>query len=285
MKRLNIVLTQCVAMHPSRLYDDLYDLTDFHIYFIARRPMLYIKDAFAEDNNIILVLYGNSVEEKTIKMHFPQTKGIKDFSYSFKDATHATILANYTAQDLDGNPIKCENVEYSGIECAKKFEEEQEYEVLYIGKSYGKKGNRNAKTRLLSHATLEKIALENINGYLELFLFNVEPVAATGCFGLNGFLAVDDVEERLVPGCISLSEAVLINKFKPKYNDMFKDGVVPSKTHDSYKSIMDENYDSIEIGVAAYGSSYNYELNTEAFTWKIEHGVSNKLNISPRPME
>lgn len=109
------------------------------------------------------------------------------------------------------------------------------FEVKYIGQSYGKDGSRNAIDRLLKHETLQKISLQGIpDGYhLSLLLIQIQPnnqlFTLINPFAQND----DDAKSRIRSGVdklfdtteqerISLYEASLIRYFSPQYNKEFK---------------------------------------------------------------
>lgn len=109
------------------------------------------------------------------------------------------------------------------------------FEVKYIGQSYGKGGSRNAINRLLKHETLQKISLQGVpNGYhLSLLLIQIQ--SNNQLFTLiNPFAQNDDnAKSRIQSGVdklfntseqerISLYEASLIRYFSPQYNKEFK---------------------------------------------------------------
>lgn len=109
------------------------------------------------------------------------------------------------------------------------------FEVKYIGQSYGNDGSRNAIDRLLKHETLQRISLQGIPDgyYLSLLLIQIQPNNQLITL-FNPFAQNDgDSKSRILSGvdklfntteqeCISLYEASLIRYFSPQYNKEFK---------------------------------------------------------------
>lgn len=109
------------------------------------------------------------------------------------------------------------------------------FEVKYIGQSYGKDGSRHAIDRLLKHETLQKISLQGVphGYYLSLLLIKIQ--TNNQLFTLiNPFAQNDDnAKSRIQSGIdklfdtsererVSLYEASLIRYFSPQYNKEFK---------------------------------------------------------------
>lgn len=110
-----------------------------------------------------------------------------------------------------------------------------DFNVLYVGQSFGKNGSRDAIDRLQKHEKLQEIALRHTDPHYKLYLLLLklqEPYSYVTMFrpnsqhpeldgerikqGLNKVESTTD-EER-----ITLFEASLIRYFQPKYNLEFK---------------------------------------------------------------
>ena len=140
--------------------------------------------------------------------------------------------------------------------------EQLECEVLYVGQSYGTKGDRDALIRLKSHETLQKvmadILYEDINSEIAITLWEFTPRLLTSLDGRNDFLVTDEEDKQhfkkvlsappliLDNQIINVTEAALINYFKPKYNDKFKNNF-PDVTHKGYTFYYDYDYNAITV--------------------------------------
>lgn len=149
-------------------------------------------------------------------------------------------------------------------------------EVLYIGQAQGREANRGAIERLKSHETLQKILIDchtkftDKRIFIMLFKFSEQQIML-----MNGwedeFLSSKEEDERhhrqLVNDAIDLTlntnkdrerqvinitEAALINYFKPPYNCNFVDNF-PSHKHLSYKRYYDLEYNAISIELGLEG--------------------------------
>lgn len=154
--------------------------------------------------------------------------------------------------------------------------EELVCEVLYVGQSYGKKGDRDALIRLKSHETLQKILTDilydDINFEVAITLWEFTPRLITSMDGINDFLVSDKEDkqhfEKVLSAppliidnqIINVTEAALINYFKPKYNVYFKDNF-PDITHKGYTFYY--NYDYNAITVELDPSCVNIEIHSE----------------------
>lgn len=168
-----------------------------------------------------------------------------------------------------------------------------ETEVLYIGQSYGVKGNRNALTRLKSHETLQKImsdlSYEDINSEVVITVWEFTPRLINSIDGRSPYLSSEQEDKLHIKKVfsappvyvdsqiINVTEAALINYFKPKYNDKFKNNF-PDISHKGYTFYYDYDYNAIiveldteciNINVHSHHKSYSswssikYLLNSE----------------------
>lgn len=135
-------------------------------------------------------------------------------------------------------------------------------EVLYVGQSYGKKGDRDALNRLKSHETLQKvmadISYEDINSEIAITLWEFTPRLITSMDGINDFQVTEEEDllhfKKVLSApplfvdnqIINITEAALINYFKPKYNDKFKNNF-PNVTHKGYTFYYNYDYNAITV--------------------------------------
>jgi hypothetical protein len=154
-----------------------------------------------------------------------------------------------------------------------------DYEVLYIGQSYGEDGKRTAIDRLYNHPTLQYIYNEAITKFPDseiwLMLANFGQKNLTSVIGgvniypenesdefsrFMGFLDSDKMKINENQK-INFTEAALINLFKPPFNKDYKH-TFPSMTHVSYKDCYRLQINSLTINLDL--SDYNRWLYTDA---------------------
>ncbi len=150
-----------------------------------------------------------------------------------------------------------------------QFNEQQDFidfEVLYIGQSYGVDGARTAPDRLISHSTLQGIYAEAMdkNPDSEIWLalasfdqFNLMMFDGRSSFTdeeresdkerfstaydkLNWDGGISDQQK------INFTEAALIRYFKPPYNQIYKDSF-PNPAHSTYTECYDLDINSVCI--------------------------------------
>lgn len=136
-------------------------------------------------------------------------------------------------------------------------------EILYVGQSYGKDGQRDAIQRLSSHSTLQKILADTMGESIEyeiaITLWEFTPRLFTSIDGRSKQYIKDekaDLEHfekvwsapplRLDSHIINVTEAALINYFKPKYNVMFMNNF-PDINHKGYRFYYDYDYNAISV--------------------------------------
>ncbi|HEX4302703.1 MAG TPA: hypothetical protein VHZ78_07915 [Rhizomicrobium sp.] len=112
----------------------------------------------------------------------------------------------------------------------------RDFEVLYVGQSYGGDGSRTAFTRLQSHSTLQKILADHSakrpDDELMLFLFEYENQMFTHIDGITKAQSSDEEDTEHWMNIldnplsekqqIALAEAGLIRYFEPEYNEIYK---------------------------------------------------------------
>lgn len=145
-----------------------------------------------------------------------------------------------------------------------QYPEVNEYKILYIGQSYGKSGEKNAVDRLSNHEVLQEVLSKANTDFREynicLLLLKVEKTTPTFTVdGLSKEYSKTDSEdnehiEKVLSAesdtkqIINITEAALINYFKPQFNQKFKENF-PSKKHTSYADYFDLDYHSIRISL------------------------------------
>ncbi|SDJ96776.1 hypothetical protein [Paenibacillus typhae] len=171
-------------------------------------------------------------------------------------------------------------------------------EVLYIGKSFGANGQRLAQDRLSAHSTLQKILTDFHSKYpdkrIYLLLLEMTPLLNTTFDGISQEYGTSDEEDQkhlekvlsnlpVEEQVINITEAAIINYFKPYYNTNFIENF-PSTEHTGYKQYYDLDYNcmSVELDLE-FDSMPNIELHTDNNNIKncwefIQYNLSNDPN-------
>ena len=192
----------------------------------------------------------NQVE---LEISFPPTK----MNVRIKDENFLSHHPEFICSELD---IMAQEL----FQCvAEDFVDKQEFEVLYIGQAYGKDGNRTAFDRLEQHSTLQRILTQYRNDYpdkhIYILLLEIQKQLAMSFDGLSGKDIKTEAESdrhmkevccNLPEGdqVINITEAALINYFKPEYNTNFVDNF-PNENHKGYRQYydLDNNALSVEL--------------------------------------
>ncbi len=227
---------------------------NYHIYMINKIKRL----SFVKDSLRICADYGEveikrGINEDCVtfeKVSFP-IEPLKKYSLS-GDKHFVIDDSNQDQPNQLGILEFCYRFSKSFLEC----------EILYIGQSFGKKGERNALTRLKSHETLQKILTDvsytDIDSELVITLWEFSPILLSSFDGRNEYL-VSDKEDKVHlrnvinsslsmddKQIVNVTEAALINYFKPEYNEKFKSNF-PDINHKGYKYYYDYDYNSIIV--------------------------------------
>lgn len=136
-----------------------------------------------------------------------------------------------------------------------------EAKVLYVGQTQGKDGKRTAQQRLSSHSTFQKILSDTLTTYqdrqlmvLLLEISNDMHISMDGTSKVtHKTMDEDDIHwrEALVAEyhqkqIINITEAALINYYKPHYNVNFVENF-PNSSHLTYKQYYDLDFNSIVV--------------------------------------
>lgn len=240
-----------------------------HIYLICRKPRIYLDPkSFQVDGDVIrFTLYKQvqydrfalpialrnelGTDNLTLRSNYPYTEFWID-SADGKELLHATVTA--WLADVGAYP------------------DELNLEVLYVGQSYGKDGNRNAIKRLQSHDTLQGIYAEAMrlspDQEVWLVLATFERYLLGSFDGISkNYQASEEEDSAHVHDVIhnqiteqqevNFTEAALIRYFRPEYNIIFKDSF-PSPGHSTY----DQCY-NVDLNLLCV------ELQTESISTKL----------------
>lgn len=246
------------SSHVSIAYPNLLETVDvsnatYHIYMINKIKRL----SFVENSIKVLgthvevqIKHGVTIIEKIETIKIPLNN--KVVGYEFEGDKILFMKDGY------GGGLKIDILYLYSAFSSKHLN----CEVLYVGQSYGKKGDRDALKRLKSHETLQKamadILYEDINSEIAITLWQFTPRLITSIDGRKDFLVTDKEDKQHFDKVISsppvfvdnqiinISEAALINYFKPKYNSDFKNNF-PDVKHKGYTSYYDYDYNAITV--------------------------------------
>lgn len=155
-------------------------------------------------------------------------------------------------------------------------------EVVYIGRSFGKDGERTVYNRLKSHSTLQRIYAEkedNKSILLSSWNFDrntigfISPIEPDNQKNIDIFMKQLKISEEPYDLIrkkqeINFTEAALIRYFQPKYNDKMKYRF-PSRTHTEYSDLFKENIDYVSVEIDT--KRLNVKLYSEVALADFEH--------------
>jgi len=269
------------------LKEDFNEEFPCHIYFITSRPRISIIPEKCEFNGLIKLVFSIqkefSFDEKIIFLKPTEsTKNYRiysEFPYS-----------KFYIFDGDEQILYAKSALYYSMH-TNVYSEEFNSELLYIGQSYGKRGEKDSTSRLKNHSTLQKIYSEAIENnpdkeiWLNLLSFNKDLHTSFDGTNKKNKRHVNEVENvsKVInkfmrnklseKEIINFTEASLIKYFKPKYNIKFKD-IFPSIDHKSYQ-------ECIELDVNSVSFHMNTDcINTKLFTDNIKPSFVNMASYT-----
>jgi len=235
-----------------------------HIYFIGKRPKITMElSNFEVTKEYIILPFKIQIKEDYID--FP-IKRSNPFGHS-----NVKLESTYPYSEFflyENGKVKLEGLVSVYLqELSRSMEPIQylDFEVLYIGQSYGKDGNRQSPDRLKSHSTLQGIYAEamtnNPDSDIYIALASFEEIIITSFdrtkkMELNDY-KIDkdrflDINDKLINNYISeqqkinFTEAALIKYFQPPYNKIYKDSF-PNPSHSTYSECYDLDINSVMI--------------------------------------
>jgi hypothetical protein len=260
-----------------------------HIYFIIARPRITIVPEKCEFNELIKLVFRIHINteylEKEIFLHPPLNE----------DMSKAKIESNFPFSTfriiIDEKELLFAKSSIYYTMHLRSHPDELNAELLYIGQSYGKEGERKVSDRLKNHSTLQKIYSEisqkNPDKEIWLNLLSFEQTMQTSFDGLSGTSKrkegdVENVSKMMnkfvnnelnEKQIINFTEAALIKYFKPQYNIMFKD-IFPSIDHKSYK-------EAIELDINCVALQLDTEcINLKLYTKEVQPNFSNMVTYT-----
>lgn len=244
-----------------------------HIYLIGFVPKLDLIGARQEGTSLFVEFQVNG---KHLNVKFPLPDGV---SLYFED--ELWYLSNG-----DGNRYGPTDEQL--MQGLYDQHGKNDFTVVYIGQSYGKKGSRHALDRLRKHETLQKIALKGApDGHqIEVVLLEVEP--ANRVITVFNPFAQDKSkgDQRIRDGIdklfgtnenerITLYEASLIRYFQPKFNKEFKDSF-PSTNMKVLADCYERDFSAIIVEICF--DKFPYYLVSDQIASKDNHLVRHDLH-------
>jgi hypothetical protein len=235
-----------------------------HLYFIGKRPRLTIdKDSLKVTDSYIELNFKIQNEES-----------FQDLPLKFKNELKGPKIElktkyPYNKFELFDNDELVTSAKVSPfLQTTLHYPHKKDFldfDVLYVGQSYGVEGARTAPDRLISHSTLQGIYSEaisnNPDSEIWLALASFKQLNITMFDGKTKFNNQEREADRErfqnVYNKINLSgineqqkinftEAALIKYFQPPYNKIYKDSF-PSPAHSTYSECYDLDINSICI--------------------------------------
>jgi hypothetical protein len=243
-----------------------------NIYFILRKPKIcLIPESFQTKGTLVSMnfevcdkqdklILSSQINlpkmrgEIKIESEFPFTKFKLVDSYGNSISSRPTSIIGNSNQDIG------------------KFQYLLDYEVLYIGKSYGTDGNRNSLDRLVKHETFQEILTDSMNDHPDKEVF-----VLIGNFSQKYFMVSlpyeqypkndnEETQQHFFQNSglnlsdsqlISVTEGMLIKYFCPEYNEKFKE-IFPSKSHVSYSKLYELNVRALALELITGNKQTNF---------------------------
>jgi hypothetical protein len=278
-----------------------------HLYFVGKRPRVTIdKDSFKvkdthielnfriqKENSFIdlpLKIANNFIGPKIeMKTKYPyNTFEIYENDILYMGANASVFLQTMSRQKLT-------NMDFL------------DFEVLYIGQSYGVEGSRTAPDRLISHSTLQGIYSEaisnNPDSEIWLALASFSQLNLMMFDGITKFTPEEKEtdKERFhkvydkvnweginEQQKINFTEAALIKYFEPPYNKIYKD-TFPNPAHTSYSECyeLDINSVCIEMNTSEQVNCQFFSNSVKKAPWHIKdfllHSKEDRISMFEMP--
>ncbi|WP_299089477.1 hypothetical protein [uncultured Metabacillus sp.] len=247
-----------------------------HIYMVVKAPkIIFVRDSIKIDEKYIDLEIKIMDDRADDKVEFRLINNLKNqelevvLSPNKDDLEIKDALGNYV---LKANSFMFLIANGYVMDC----------EVVYIGRSFGKDGERTVYERLKSHSTLQKIYAEKEDDksiFLSSWDFDrntigfLSPIEQDKQKSFDIFIKQLEITERPYDLIrkkqeINFTEAALIRYFQPKYNDIMKYRF-PSKTHTEYSDLFKENVDYVSVEIDT--KRLHVKLYSEVIPAQFEH--------------
>ncbi len=234
-----------------------------NIYFIIKRPRLTIDpDYYVKSKKSFELKYYIHKEDKKYERKF--RVNVDTTNYNFKSIYPYNYFSLLHKSDENLNRHYKLAVIIDVIHKKSNTEEPLlDFEVLYIGQSFGEDGKRTAIDRLDSHSTLQKIYSESMqrNPDSEIWIL-LSSFIQKNISSMNGLISMPKENEEKdlnrwmnfnngenpfsEKQKINFTEAALIRTFLPKYNQEFKN-TFPKSSHSSYSECYSLDLNAIVV--------------------------------------
>lgn len=293
------VSTSYKTLIPVEHLEEVNDGHKYHIYFILSCEKIFIEpDSIVQTKNgIFLKLYRIEYGEKS---YYPDAKFALDTRIDHNEIKLECKFP-YTTLKVEIDDEKKVTIDSQVILNCQQTCQPWMFNVLYVGQSYGKDGSRLAQERLLSHSTLQKILTDCNSKYpdkrIYIFLLELNPILNTTMDGISKVYSVSENDEQAhfknvfdnplkMNQIVNITEAALINYFKPHYNEKFVDNF-PNTNHKGYTQYFDLDYHSLvveldlEFDYPYPDIQFYSEANSIKSSWNfIEYNLHNDPNRS-----
>ena len=235
-----------------------------HIYFICKRARVSLATEKVKIRTETIELTFNIHKENKIEcISFtlenptkdPNAKIISEYPYNLFSLKSKGELISTAKTSLFLQTLRNEELDFEYLD----------FEILYIGQSFGSEGEKTAPERLKSHSTLQGIYAEalmnNPDSEIWIALVYMEEMGIMQMGGNENDSPEDTKQDidRLVDfhmkiynrelnqkQKINFTEAALIKYFEPPYNIEYKK-TFPNPSHKSYQECYDLDVNSISI--------------------------------------
>ncbi len=269
---LSMYATSFFVLPAGAIYDDILSkfkekTSSCHIYLIGFVPKVQLIKA-ETDNQILKLDY--FVLEKKHELKYEISPDLK-------------LIENDDSiylQDSSGNRS------WPSIDIFQRLN--INFEVKYVGQSYGKDGSRNAIDRLMKHETLQKISLKGVPEGYQLTLLLLEIKSNNQVFtvfnphakekdkdGVRIKAGLDKLFNTTEKERLSLYEASLIRYFCPQYNTEFK-GSFPSTNLKILQDCYDKDFASVVAEICF--DELPFKLFSDSVGPKMYHIVTHNLH-------
>lgn len=273
-KTLNISINEYTILKQTDIENNLN--LGYHMYAILSVNRFYFKNIEMKDNELFFICYNKDykVEIFMIPNSIPGLENDKEFKIEAEFPCDFIFINNEKIIASDLHAFCDEYVDF---------------EIEYIGISI----ENNASERLSSHSTLQKINGEENSNHLnkDFYILEFEPRHfETKTLKIdsnlsdeeigNLFLGNDDSVYFDHDGIIALTEAILINEFKPKYNIIYKNSSSDTKfkkLENMYKHQYQIGVVKINLKKSEFNKIIKLHTSSKEITFNEENAYSNVI--------
>lgn len=258
---LNMMTDYIALLQQEHLHQ--IDDSDFkpHIYLVTRRPRItLVPESVIVTEEKVQGRFQKQVKDQFVSIPFE----IKNYFGSAKVSLLCEYpYTEYAFIDESGNKLACGKCALLLSTIDPKLLHHLDLEVLYIGQSYGKAGERIASGRLRNHSTLQGIYAEAIKNspdqdiWLVLSTFEALMLASFDGRHKEYGTSFDEDTEHIhkithtdisEQQKINFTEASLIKYFQPPYNTIYKNSF-PNPAHSTYSECYDIDLNAVNVEV------------------------------------